>query len=1043
MANIVGEPTPSFVIKQVNKRQAIHGKINRTAEELNYLNAKTAWVKLVSSVSIESSIPNETIKNLGLLGNKLAEKYVLFNGVTNESPTKGAEETYQRAGIARDGSIDNTNAYGVGGLEMGLSPMMGIQDAIITAKNRGSLKSAKVKIIANSRIQFEIIETLYIKLGYFMLLEWGWTNYFKDDEYITDNPYSIADNFLLRKSGFDSLNQKILSNRAKSQGNYDAMIGKVTNFSWTFNPSGQYVIDIDLLSQGDVIESLKVNTLMPDDARGIVLSFERWYNVNFTGFLSFENPFEEESAEKQAELKKKYELEYQEYVETGRLTQQALFDVISNNPFFPIATQSTLTKEFARLADLMADDLEQYTNTGLYAGDSGNKTRIALAMKFDGDTDDEDQWIYYIRFDYLLQFIEKNIIPTIEKGNSKFITFDTNIDNNLILFPSYIITSDPTICSWDSGWRINEESGYTPLISKGADFEKTIGGNSYGKLMYLFFSMDWIVATMDGLKNDNGDVVLIDFLNALLAGFQKVSGNYNKITADIDPDTNVVSFIDETAQPDRKSTGDTAFFNTFGYLPDGTSTFVRDLQFNTTVTPEMSTMISIGATRDGSSPGYDATGLRSINAGTFDAIKPNLVNSSGKSQEATEDATNVKKLAEAEKKYEEASKAWSDYIYWTVVREGAQKEKTTIGKINKKASQAYANTQKTLIEYKQLKQTKDNSKQFSGSPTMGFIPFDLGLTIDGLSGVKIYNKIQVETAFLPYNYPQALEFVVKGIDHAIKGNDWTTNLTTLAIPKTSSGTGKGNTNVGTPTGKRGSGGGGGGSNPSEWTDKTITSGLALNPRGHDGSREYPKTQILFHYSVTWQANDKGQNVIDVLNKRGLSYHYVISGTGQVEQLVEDTVRAFHAGTENPKLSANSKSIGVNFQNIGYARDSSSTKEGLTGKFKSKNQYTGNVKLVNHEGKPTPYKGHDMAQEITDAQLAAVKTLVKQLKANNSGIPSYKWEGKKTFDQLFPPDGKTSYATDKPGLYTHNSNVLGKADILPTPKIVKFFKELVL
>jgi len=1033
MANIVGEPTPSFVINQVNKRQEIHGKINRTAEELNYLNTKTAWCKLISSVSVESSIPNNTIKNLGLTGNQLAEKYVLFNGITNESPTKGKEETYQRSGIARNKSIDNTNAYGVGGLEMGLSPMMGIKDAIITAKNRGSLKSAKVKIIANSRIQFEIIETLYIKLGYFMLLEWGWTNYFKGNEYIKDNPYSIADNFLLRKEGFDALNRRILSNRVKSEGNYDAMIGKVTNFSWTFKPSGQYEIELDLLSQGDVIESLKVNTLLPDDAKGAILSFEAWQNVNLLSIIT----------DNDEQVKAKYE----KYKKSGELSITAEALAKLNNPIFAISNSSSLAKLFTQKIQDLVDESENGVYTQIQIQDSDGST-IFKGMDWDGDTDDEDQWVYYIRFDQLLRFIEDNIIPIIDKPQKvKFLNFNTNVEDNLILFQSSIITSDPTICIWDSNWEIAGETGYSPIPTKKAQFLKTVGNNTYGKLMYLFFNMEWILQTMDSLKDDNGDVTLIDFLEALLKGFQKVSGNYNTITPDIDPDTNVVYFIDETAQPDRKSTGATAFFNTFGYFPDGTSNFVRDLNFNTSITPEMATMISIGATRDGNTPGYDATGLRTINAGTFDAIKPNLVTTSGQSQEDAESTTNKQKLEDAKEKYKEASKALSDYAYYTIRRDldhRNNKQKTTAGKINKEASQAYANAQKTLIEYNQLKKTKSANKPFSGSPTMGFIPFDLGLTIDGLSGVKIYNKIAVETEFLPYNYPQALEFIVKGVDHTIKNNDWTTNLTTLAIPKNPVGGGKESPNLGVPSGKRGGGGGSGGSNPADWTDKTITSGKPLNPRGHDGSREYPKTQLLFHYSVTWQANDNGQNVIDVLNKRGLSYHYVIDGAGNVEQLVTDTTRAYHAGVpENLKLSANSKSIGINFQNIGYARKTSSTEEGITGKFKEYNQYTGNVKLVNYLGKPEPYKGHTYCQEISDNQLKAVKDLVKTLKKNNSGIPSYKWEGKKTFDQLFPPDGKTSYSTSKPGLYTHNSNVLGKADILPTPKIVKFFKELVL
>jgi hypothetical protein len=82
MGNIVGEGTPEYVIKQVDIRQEIHGSLNRTNDELVYLNSKTAFVKLVSSVFV-----SDDINDLGLAGNQLAEQYVLFNGTTNESPS--------------------------------------------------------------------------------------------------------------------------------------------------------------------------------------------------------------------------------------------------------------------------------------------------------------------------------------------------------------------------------------------------------------------------------------------------------------------------------------------------------------------------------------------------------------------------------------------------------------------------------------------------------------------------------------------------------------------------------------------------------------------------------------------------------------------------------------------------------------------------------------------------------------------------------------------------------------------------------------------
>lgn len=71
-------------------------------------------------------------------------------------------------------------------------------------------------------------------------------------------------------------------------------------------------------------------------------------------------------------------------------------------------------------------------------------------------------------------------------------------------------------------------------------------------------------------------------------------------------------------------------------------------------------------------------------------------------------------------------------------------------------------------------------------------------------------------------------------------------------------------------------------------------------------------------------------------------------------------------------------------------------------------------------------------------------LYKKIQSDNPGIPPFTWS-KKIFNQLFPPNVKgkktLSYSQDKPGIYTHNSSNFGKSDCLPTPKIIKLFKEL--
>ena len=50
--NIVGEGLSREIANQVKKRQEIYGSINRTTEEILYLNSRTSFVKAISSVDI-------------------------------------------------------------------------------------------------------------------------------------------------------------------------------------------------------------------------------------------------------------------------------------------------------------------------------------------------------------------------------------------------------------------------------------------------------------------------------------------------------------------------------------------------------------------------------------------------------------------------------------------------------------------------------------------------------------------------------------------------------------------------------------------------------------------------------------------------------------------------------------------------------------------------------------------------------------------------------------------------------------------------------
>jgi hypothetical protein len=87
-----------------------------------------------------------------------------------------------------------------------------------------------------------------------------------------------------------------------------------------------------------------------------------------------------------------------------------------------------------------------------------------------------------------------------------------------------------------------------------------------------------------------------------------------------------------------------------------------------------------------------------------------------------------------------------------------------------------------VSEFYRYCQSYIQSKEASyASPTHGFIPISLGLSLDGISGIKIYNELKVSTRFLPDRYPESLHFIVKGVNHKLSNNDWETGIETVVI----------------------------------------------------------------------------------------------------------------------------------------------------------------------------------------------------------------------------------------------------------------------
>jgi hypothetical protein len=101
-----------------------------------------------------------------------------------------------------------------------------------------------------------------MRLGYTVLLEWGNSIYTTNglDKEILRN--TLIEEKFFESDGSDSyltFLESIENKRDKYKGNYDALLGKISNFNWSFNADGSYDIELTIISLGDVIESLKSN----------------------------------------------------------------------------------------------------------------------------------------------------------------------------------------------------------------------------------------------------------------------------------------------------------------------------------------------------------------------------------------------------------------------------------------------------------------------------------------------------------------------------------------------------------------------------------------------------------------------------------------------------------------------------------------------------------------------------------------------------------------------------------------------------------------
>ena len=786
--NILGSPFSEWVTTQIEQRQLSLGRgSGNNTKDLLYQQSKTPWLRLASSVDLlqDEGGGIDILKRLGGLdginiseieGSGLAKNFILQGGAVS----KEGNSFRANAGLNTTNQTFN-GAYGWGGTtDRGFIPMPGITDASVKYMNNGALTKTEIKVKCYSKTQLALIDALYMRPGYSILLEFGWSTYLDNggnlQTFQSFNTKALEYLFnpnLSEKNHFE-LTKRIQKDREKYAGNYEAVYGKISNFKWTFNSDGSYDCTIILTGMGDVLESLKVNI-----------------SLNAIDDETIKNKKEsKEDEEKSDEIPlvanaNKTSLNtwlfsiYQNYKVPGRIWGDNTTDGVHDAELkqFPLPsndfkkTNITIKKAVLTLGDTSTDD----------------------------DNNESPQ--AYVTFGYLMAFIQKFIIIQDTKTGIPSFGFDMKYedlenDENYILSPPGQFSPNPLVCVIPHLRHnipgVNRDFPTTKMdkfITKnGSDYK---GGEVYtGKLASIYVNINHIAKVLQQAPRDDDNALsLLDFLNTIISDISSTLGGINSITIKLNDDGNAAKFIENapqrfTQEPPQLSEGKLCRFNTFGITPGVGGSIIRDLGIDGSIPSNFSAMITIGAQANGNQISGNATSFSNYNAGIIDRVIPTKGDFSP-SEEVDDDGKVVKTQ---EEQIEDSIKKMTSGGFWGWFAGnygGVFEDVINDRQFDKSDIESIQELHTTYINLIVGVLSQPKGKGGLGQLAAPFfLPFNFNLDIDGMSGIKLYNKFLIDEKILPIAYDRdSIEILVKTTDHTVNNTAWVTKIGTQSTPK--------------------------------------------------------------------------------------------------------------------------------------------------------------------------------------------------------------------------------------------------------------------
>jgi len=684
MANgkIIGGPFSPEVITQLQVRSAIIAKGSRTNDDLLYMNAKTGWVKLTSGVNVGGS-------------SDLAKKYIMVGGVKGRTGT----DTY-------------SNFTGDDG--KGFRPMPGITGVQINSVGQfGQLKEATVTFNCWDRSQITELELLFMRPGFTALLEWGHSIYATTGEEYVKTPKTVG-SFFNTGTSKEQIYKEIEGLKKQSGYNYDGIFGFIKNFSWSYRQDGGYDCTTNIISIGEIMESLTIDidtpavttTVGTDGGTGTIIPATMLQDVLRT------------------------------IRETGATGAWAAIE----SKFPKFATKFETVNGLTGL---------NVANLPLSSVVIGGKSQAPKAgNKF-----------VYVSLKSFCALV--NTVIIVDNNDKNVIKLNTNI-----VPIGGDATSTPTCRFRTYKFHTSSDPGTCILITEGTknwSYEESVYEairytkvGSSDEILNIYININLLEGAMVGLlAKEKGERTLLNLFTPIFQELNDVLGGINDIGFQYEESEFTYYIVDRKVQVTKE---DVSLLNITGL-----KSTVSKFNFVTKLSPAITTMCAISAQNGASDVGLEAGALLRWNEGIEDRI---ITKKSIRTGEAT---TTVSGSASPEEERAEQQttrrKTVNDAL--SLVYNSKQYDKEVI---------ASARTQYTQYSTNYLQFYAEDTSNVGNAGPAGIIPFQVGIEMDGISGIKIGQAFKINPGIMPAKYDGVVGFIVTGIDHSITGNRWVTNI---------------------------------------------------------------------------------------------------------------------------------------------------------------------------------------------------------------------------------------------------------------------------